>query len=203
MPLETLIALLLFAFATSGTPGPNNLMLMASGVNFGFRRSQAHMAGIVLGFGVMIALVGLGLAGLFTAWPPAILLLQVASVAYMLWLAWRIAHAAPPGEGVAPAGRPLGFLQAAGFQWVNPKAWATALSAIAIYAPGRDLPMVLLVAAAFVLVGGPCTAVWTALGVGLRQWLADPRRLRVFNLAMAGLLVLSLWPVLGLRGGPG
>lgn len=203
MTLEILFALFVFALAMSGTPGPNNLMLVTSGVNFGFRRSQAHMAGVVLGFGLMILMVGLGLAGIFTAWPPARLLLQVASVGYMLWLAWRIATAGPPAEGGAATGSPLGFLQAAGFQWVNPKAWATALSAIVIYAPGRDPLAVLLVALVFVAAGAPCVAVWTGLGVGLRQWLADPRRLRIFNLVMAALLVLSLWPVLGLGAAGG
>lgn len=195
MTLDALMALAGFAFVTSATPGPNNLMLMTSGLNFGFRRTVPHMLGIGIGFVVMVALVGLGLVGLFTAWPPARLLLQAGSVAYMLWLAWKIAHAAPPAAGGA-AGRPFGFFQAAGFQWVNPKAWAMALSANAIYAPGQELSAVLAVAAVFGLVNLPCVSAWAVLGLGLRRWLAVPARLRLFNRTMALLLVLSLYPVL-------
>ena len=129
MTHELLIALLGFAFVTSVTPGPNNMMLLASGVNFGFRRTVPHMLGISIGHSLMVFLVGLGLAGVFKAWPPALVMLKVASVAYMLWLAWKIAHAGAPGEGTARA-RPFSFLQAAAFQWVNPKAWAMALGAV-------------------------------------------------------------------------
>lgn len=197
MTPDTLLALAVYAFATSASPGPNNLMLMASGVNFGFRRTVPHMLGIGIGFTVMVVLVGLGLVGVFMAWPPARVALQVASVGYMLWLAWKIAHAAPPAPGRAP-GRPLGFFQAAGFQWVNPKAWAMALTAVAVYAPGQSLGAVLLVAAVFGAVNLPCVSAWAVLGVALRRWLDDPVRLRWFNRAMAAALVLSLWPVLGL-----
>jgi threonine/homoserine/homoserine lactone efflux protein len=197
MTPESLIALAVYAFATSASPGPNNMMLLASGVNFGFRRTVPHMLGIGIGFTVMIVLVGLGLVGVFTAWPPARVVLQAVSVVYMLWLAWKIAHAAPPAEGGA-AGRPLTFLQAGGFQWVNPKAWAMALTAIAVYAPAQDPATVLLVAAVFGAVNLPCVSSWAVLGMALRRWLADPVRLRWFNLGMAGALVLSLYPVLGL-----
>ena len=197
MTLDTLIALALYAFATTATPGPNVMMLVASGVNFGFRRSVPHMLGIGVGFTVMIALVGLGLVGLFTAWPPAQVILQVVSVGYMLWLAWKIARAAPPGDGRA-AGRPLTFVQAAAFQWVNPKAWAMALTAGAVYAPGQQVGPVMIVALVFAVITLPCCAAWTAAGSGLRRWLTDPARLRWFNRGMAGALVLSLYPVLGL-----
>lgn len=197
MTVDTLLALALYAFVTSASPGPNNMMLLASGVNFGFRRTVPHMLGIGIGFTVMIVLVGLGLVGLFTAWPPARVALQVVSVAYMLWLAWKIAHAAPPAEGGA-AGRPFTFLQAAGFQWVNPKAWAMALTSIALYAPGQEVAAVLMVAAVFGAVNLPCVSSWAVLGVALRRWLADPGRLRWFNRGMAAALVLSLYPVLGL-----
>lgn len=197
MNAESLIALAVYAFATSASPGPNNMMLLASGVNFGFRRTLPHMLGIGMGFTVMIVLVGLGLVGLFTAWPPARVALQGVSVVYMLWLAWKIADAAPSAEGGA-AGRPLSFLQAAGFQWVNPKAWAMALTSVAVYAPGQDVATVLLVAAVFGAVNLPCVSAWAVLGVALRRWLANPVPLRWFNRGMAAALVLSLYPVLGL-----
>ena len=197
MTQSLLYALISFAFVTSITPGPNNLMLMASGANFGFRRTLPHMVGISLGHALMVFLVGLGIAGLFAAYPPAKLALKLLSVGYMLWLAWKIAHSAAPGAGRAAA-RPMTFLQAAAFQWVNPKAWAMALGAISAYAQGGGLWPVVQVAIVFACVNLPSVSVWARAGEALRHWLADPARLRAFNWTMAGLLLLSLWPVLAL-----
>ncbi len=197
MTQSLLYALISFAFVTSITPGPNNLMLMASGANFGFRRTLPHMVGISLGHALMVFLVGLGIAGLFAAYPPAKLALKLLSVGYMLWLAWKIAHSAAPGAGRAAA-RPMTFLQAAAFQWVNPKAWAMALGAISAYAQGGGLWPVVQVAIVFACVNLPSVSVWAKTGEALRHWLADPLRLRAFNWTMAGLLLLSLWPVLAL-----
>src|SRR5437773_1349241 len=129
MQLDLLAALIAFAFVTSITPGPNNLMLLASGVNFGFRRTLPHMLGVGLGFGFMIMVVGLGLSQLFARYPGSYEALRWAGAAYMLWLAWNIANAGPVGEGES-RGRPMTFLQAAGFQWLNPKGWVMAVSAI-------------------------------------------------------------------------
>ena len=195
MTYDILLALMAFAFVTSVTPGPNNLMLMASGVNFGFRRTLPHMLGVALGFVAMAAVVGLGLAGLFQSEPRAVLALQGASVAYMLWLAWKIAHAAPPEPGRA-GGVPLTFAQAAAFQWVNPKAWAMALTATSVYAPDRTVAAVLVVAAVFGAVNLPSVAVWAAAGQAMARWIATPARLTWFNRGMAVLLVASLWPIL-------
>lgn len=194
---DILLALFSFALVASITPGPNTLMLLSSGVNFGVARTVPHMAGIVLGFAAMIALVGLGLAGLFTAWPPARLALMVASTAYLLWLAWRIAHAAPPASEPRVGARPLTFWQAAAFQWINPKAWSAALTANALYAPAADLPSVALVTSVFLVVALPSVTLWTVMGRALRRVLENPRHLRRFNWAMAALLVATLWPVLG------
>jgi threonine/homoserine/homoserine lactone efflux protein len=195
MTQDALFALLAFAFVTSVTPGPNNMMLLASGVNFGFRRTVPHMLGISLGHALMVFLVGLGLAGVFEAVPVLHTVLKVVSVGYMLWLAWKIARAAPP-EGGQAGGQPFSFVQAAGFQWVNPKAWAMALGAVTVYAPDRALTTLALVAVVFCAVNLPSVSVWTLAGQGLRRWLSVPSRLRVFNAVMAGLLVLSLWPVI-------
>ncbi|WP_309665792.1 LysE family translocator [Tabrizicola sp.] len=195
MTYDILLALIAFAFVTSVTPGPNNMMLLASGVNFGFRRTVPHMLGISIGHSLMVFLVGLGLAGIMHAWPPAMVVLKVASVAYMLWLSWKIAHASAPGEGRAGA-RPFSFGQAAAFQRVNPKAWAMALGAVAAYAPEGALHQVALVAVVFAMVNLPSVAVWAYVGQQVRRWLNDPARLRAFNWTMAVLLVLSLVPVL-------
>ncbi|WP_306114219.1 MULTISPECIES: LysE family translocator [unclassified Roseovarius] len=195
MTIELLSALFTFAFVTVITPGPNNLMLMASGANFGFRRTLPHMLGIGIGFPTMIFLVGIGIMQVFDLWPMSYTILKVFSVAYLLYLAWKIANAAPPQEA-ATEGKPLTFLQSAAFQWVNPKAWSMALSAITLYASSRDLPAVMWVAGVYVCVSFLSTTGWTVLGQQMRRILKSPARLRVFNLLMALLLVATLIPVL-------
>lgn len=195
MNTEILIGLTGFAFVSSITPGPNNLMLMASGANFGFWRSIPHMLGISLGFMLMVFLVGLGLAQVFDAYPALHNVLKVVSVVYMGWLAWKIANAAPPKTGEA-AGTPMTFLQAAAFQWVNPKAWAMALTAVTVYSLGSSVWAVAGVALVFGLVNGPSVSLWTVLGQQMRRVLTNPARLRAFNWLMAALLMASLYPVL-------
>lgn len=205
MTYDVLAALAGFAFATSITPGPNNLMLLSSGANFGLRRTLPHLCGVTLGFVFMAALLGLGLARLFDVWPPLHTLLKAASLAYMLWLAWRVANAAPPGA--LDAGRPMGFFAACAFQWVNPKAWAMAMTAMTAYVVESGPGAVALVAAVFGAVNLPSCGCWVVLGRQMRRLLTDPRRLRLFNGAMAVLLVATLWPLLrdqpaGAPGGP-
>ncbi|AWI84780.1 hypothetical protein CEW88_13360 [Alloyangia pacifica] len=195
MTQDLLFALAGFAFVTVISPGPNNLMLLASGANFGLARTVPHMLGVALGFPAMVLLVGLGAMQVFEAFPLVRSALTVLSVLYMLWLAWKIAHAAAPGEAQAGA-RPMGFLQAAAFQWVNPKAWSMALGAITLYAVSRDLPAVLLVAGTYVAMGAISTTTWTVLGGSLRRVLKSPARLRLFNWSMAALLIASMLPVL-------
>ena len=190
-----LTALTLFALAASITPGPNNTMLLASGANFGLRRSVRHMMGVCVGFYVLVVCVGLGLGKLFSAYPALHEGLKIAGGAYMLYLAYRIATADGIGGGESSA-KPQGFWQAAAFQWVNPKAWAMAVGAITTYVPPTHyVANVFVVAAVFAVVNLPCIFTWTAFGVALRRFLDRPRVLRAFNLAMAGLLVLSLYPL--------
>ncbi|MFC0279314.1 LysE family translocator [Falsigemmobacter intermedius] len=196
MDLHMLSALTLYALVSSITPGPNNLMLMASGVNFGFRRTLPHMLGIGIGFTVMLALVGFGLGGIFAQFPQLETALKVVAVSYMLWLAWKITQSSAPEDGARAGGKPMTFPQAAAFQWVNPKAWIMALSAIPIYAPSQSAAQVLLVAAIFGAVNLPSVSTWALAGTLMRRWLQDPLRLKVFNWLMAGLLVLSLAPAL-------
>lgn len=197
MTLSLLLPLLGFAFVSSVTPGPNNLMLMASGANFGFRRTVPHMLGIGVGFTVMIVLVGLGLVGIFDRYPVSHRILTVLSLAYMGWLAWKIARAAAPDRPAAGS-TPLSFLQAAAFQWVNPKAWAMALTAITAYAPDRSVTAILIVAAIFGAINLPCVSVWTVIGQQIRRFLGTPARLTAFNWTMAALLIASMAPLLRL-----
>jgi threonine/homoserine/homoserine lactone efflux protein len=195
MTHELILATVTFAFVSTITPGPNNLMLMASGVNWGLRRSVPHLAGVSLGVVAMVLVLGAGLAQVFLRYPAVAVALKLASLGYMLWLAWRIATAAAP-EGGGAGGRPLSFLQAAAFQWVNPKVWAMSLTGISVHAGGGGIAGILPVALAFLMVGPPSNVAWVVMGRALRRALADPVVLRRFNIAMALLLVASLWPVL-------
>ncbi|WP_300032452.1 LysE family translocator [uncultured Roseobacter sp.] len=195
MTTDILLALATFAFVSSATPGPNNLMLMASGANYGFLRSVPHMLGISVGFAVMIILVGAGLMQIFDAFPISFTILRVLAVIYMTWLAWKIATAAPVADQTV-TGRPMTFLQAAAFQWVNPKAWAMALTALTVYAPDAALASFVTVALVFCLVNLPAITLWTVLGQQVARLLTSPTRLRIFNRIMAALLLASLWPVL-------
>jgi len=190
---DLLLALTGFAFVTSATPGPNNMMLMASGANFGMRRTVPHMLGVSLGFGAMVAVLGLGVDQIIARSPLLAETLKWVSMGYMLWLAWKIATAAAPKEG-AGSGRPMTFLQASAFQWVNPKAWAMALGALSAYAAG--VGGALVVALVFAVVNLPTVSVWAAMGLAVRRLLATPLRLRLFNGVMAVLLVVSMLPVL-------
>lgn len=195
MTAQILLALAGYAFVSSITPGPNNAMLMASGANFGFRRTIPHMLGVSLGFGVMIALVGMGIMQVFELWPILADVLRVVSILYLLYLAWRIASAPPPSTHAAGGARPMSFVGAALFQWVNPKAWTMALTAIALYAPERSLRAIAIVALVFVALNLPSIGSWVLLGREMKRVLTNPARARAFNIVMATLLVASLAPV--------
>lgn len=190
--LNLIAALAGFAFVTSITPGPNNLMLLASGTNFGWRRSLPHLLGISFGFGVMLLLVGLGLGALFAQAPWLHDGLKWVSLAYLLYLAFKVATAAPPSEGGQAQGRPMSFGAAALFQAVNPKAWAMALSAVTAYGSLG----VAAVTAVFVLVNLPCCGSWALLGEQMRRWLHRPQALKAFNWGAAALMLLSVLPLL-------
>ena len=201
MTPELLLAFVLFAFVTSVTPGPNNMMLLASGVNFGLRRSVPHMLGVSLGFMLLVLAVGLGLGQLFQRWPLLHALLAWSGATYLLYLAWKIARSVAPSDSGAAPGKPFTFVQAAAFQWVNPKAWIMAITAIGTYIPQEDfLGNLLLLAPLFALVNGPSVGLWTVAGSLLRKLLQDSRKRRLFNHGMAMLLVLSLYPILAERG---
>ncbi|AXV15541.1 lysine transporter LysE [Neorhizobium sp. SOG26] len=196
MPLETFLALVLFAFTTSITPGPNNMMLFASGVNFGFARTVPHMLGIGVGFFTLLIGVGFGLGALLQTVPIVYTILKFAGGAYLLWIAWKIGSSRTLSDGKAGA-QPMSFLAAAAFQWVNPKAWVMAVTAMATYTnPDAYWMTVLLVGVAFALVNVPSVSTWAGFGSALREWLSVPARLKWFNITMAVLLVASLWPML-------
>lgn len=196
MTLEIFLTLLVFAFVTSITPGPNNFMLLASGVNFGFKRTIPHMCGIGSGFFTLLLGVGLGLGALIETFPLVYTILKFAGGAYLIYLAYQIAMSRSL-NAVDGKARPMTFMEAAAFQWINPKAWVMAITAMATYtSPEAYLATVLIVGVAFALVNIPSVSSWAAFGQMMRGWLADPVRLKWFNIAMAILLVVSLWPML-------
>jgi len=197
MPPELLFPLATFCLVSTITPGPNNMMLLSSGATFGVRRTVPHILGISGGCAVMVLVLGWALAGAVRRMPGAFTALHIVSAIYLLWLAWRIATSTGP-HGASARARPFRTIDAVGFQWVNPKAWAMVLGAVTSFArPAHLLIDVPVVAAVLMVIGLPCIALWAASGQILSRFLSDPRALRAFNFGMAGLLVASIWP--GLR----
>ena len=193
--LSFVLPLAMFAFVSSVTPGPNNVMLTASGATFGYRRSVPHMLGICLGVIVMVLLIGAGLGKLFETEPRIYTLLKYVGAAYLIWLAWKIARAGNIDQGQSGS-RPLSFWQAAAFQWVNPKAWIMAVGVVATYTPREGFFVNLMLSALVLgLVNYPSISVWTLFGSTVGRALRTPQALRTFNGVMAGLLLLSLVPI--------
>ncbi|WP_018428521.1 LysE family translocator [Hoeflea sp. 108] len=197
MTYDAFLALLVYAFVTSITPGPNNFMLLASGVNFGFLRTIPHMLGIGFGFLSLLLGVGFGLGAVLTAFPALHTVLKIAGGAYLLYLAWRIGMSRSLGKDGDVKARPMSFIEASAFQWINPKAWVMAVTAMAVYTnPEAPFLSVLLISGAFALVNLPSVSSWAGFGMALRGFLADPVRLKWFNIAMGLLLAATLWPML-------
>jgi threonine/homoserine/homoserine lactone efflux protein len=195
MPLETFLAMVSFAFVMAFTPGPNNVMLTASGVNFGMARTTPHMVGVVIGYAVLLCASGAGVGSLIVAFPAIQTVLKIVGAAYMLWLAWKVANAGKANEE-GGEGRPLTFLQAAAFQWINPKGLIIAFGAVALYVHPetavRDFAIMLVV---FTLATLGSTITWAGFGVALRKVLRNERHARIFNVVMALLLVASIVPM--------
>ncbi len=198
MAPDTVLALFVFSLVGSITPGPNNVMLLASGANFGFRRTLPHMIGIEFGFISLLTAVGFGLGALLSAFPSAHLALKIAGGLYLLYLAWKIAASRSFASAPGAEARPMALYKAALFQWVNPKAWVLAVSAMAIYTrPDMLAASTTVVIACFALAGIIAAPTWIGFGSALRGLLSDPRRLKWFNVSMGVLLALTLVPMLG------
>lgn len=179
------------------TPGPNNVMLTTTGLNFGVRQGLPHLLGICVGFPVMLALIGAGFGTLFQLYPVLHEVIKVIGIVYLCYLAWKIATTRG-GVGRVEQDKPINFWQAAAFQWVNPKAWIMGSSALAAYTSLGDnfFPQVLIICISFALITFPCAGVWLVFGAGLQRFLREPKHLLRFNLAMALLLVISILPVI-------
>ena len=192
---ELFFAFVLFAAVMFFTPGPNNIMVMSSGLTYGFRRTLPHIAGVVIGFAFMVGAVGLGFGTVFIAFPVLQVFLKYAGAAYLVYLAVMIAISGPPKPGEAGR-RPLTFWQGAMFQWVNVKGWVAIIGTITAYAAIARFPLnIALQVLIFLAMGTASITIWTLFGSALRPVLTSPRAVRIFNIAMALLLLASLYPV--------
>lgn len=204
MSMDHWFGIALFALVSSITPGPNNVMILASGLNFGFIRSLPHSLGIAIGFGVMLVAVGSGLHSVLETYPWAYPVMRWLGAGYLLWMAWGLAHAKAPQTAEKaginqppPPSQPLGFMGAAAFQWINPKAWFMAVTAVTAYGiPGAGIGGVVIIALLFAAICLPCVFVWAGFGVALRRALQNPKHFRQFNISMALALVASLYPLI-------
>lgn len=197
MTFDIFLSLAIFSFVTSITPGPNNIMLLASGINFGLKRTMPHAIGVSLGFFVMLLAVGIGIGALIKSSPIVYNILKYLGALYLLWLAWKTAISHSVEQNSNKQGSPLTLLEAALFQWINPKSWMMAISGITLYtSPQYPYISMLLVSIIFTLINFPCVAIWATFGHSLRERLKNPKILKLFNFIMGGLLALSAISVL-------
>jgi threonine/homoserine/homoserine lactone efflux protein len=196
-PLALILTSVPFMTSMGITPGPNNILVASSGVNFGFRATIPHIVGITIGYPLMLLLVGLGLAKIFIAIPMTHLALKYISIAYLLYLAWRIAMSSSVGQA-RRIKKPMTLLEGAAFQWVNAKGWVVALGAVTAYTVvNQTLPLQIMALSGIALIITViCASCWTLFGALLRRFLHTEKRRRWFNYSMAGLLAISILPVL-------
>ena len=197
MSHSLLLALVAFGAVMAFTPGPNNIMVLSSGLTYGFRRSLPHIAGIAFGISFMVAATGLGLGAVFVAWPILQTILKYAGIAYLIYLAWVIAMSGPVTPGQDNQAAPMTFWGAALFQWVNAKGWVMVIGIITAYSAVASFPWNIAVQAALMFVMGALSSVlWALFGSALRPVLTSAKAVRAFNVVMAFLLLASLYPVL-------
>lgn len=193
---DLVFALAVFCVVTLFTPGPNNIMLMTSGLNFGMRRTLPHMTGVSLGFALMMLGVGLGLGTIFETWPVLYPVLKYGGASYLVFLAWKIAFSGSAESPDKDVGRPMTFLQAMAFQWINPKAWVMAVGAVSAYAAVAAFPFnVLMMSGFYGALGFASSGTWAGFGYALQRIINNPTSVRIFNGAMAILLIASLYPI--------
>ncbi len=193
--MEYYLSLFIFTFVAGITPGPNNMMLMTSGLNHGIRRSLPHYFGVCLGFPVMVVVVGFGMGLIFVKYPSIFLYIKIAGILYLTFLAWKIANAGKTSSSEAIK-KPFSFFQAALFQWLNPKAWTIAIGALAAFTLKDDFGFSVFVIVCFYIFTGLITmAIWLKLGQSLKQFLNTPYKINIFNITMGILLLVSVLPM--------
>ena len=196
MSQPLLIAFILFATVMFFTPGPNNIMVLSSGLTYGFRRTVPHIAGITVGFAFMVGAVGLGFGTIFIAYPVLQTILKYAGAAYLIYLAAVIAMSEPVTPGQDNRRGPMTFWGAAMFQWVNVKGWVMVIGTITAYAGIASFPWNIAIQVVLsLMLGAVSTSTWTLSGSSLRSVMTSPKAVRAFNIVMAVLLLASLYPV--------
>ena len=194
-----LVSIASFTLATVMTPGPNNIMMLSSGLNFGYKKSIPHMLGVALGFPIMVICVGMGINIIFKIFPLAYDIMKIIGFIYLIWMAWQIANSSVEiKENENKNNKPFTFIQIVLFQWINPKAWIMAVTAISSFTvPNEDIFMqVIVIAFIYLLSGLISTNTWTLGGVFIKKLLKNKKTVRIFNITMAILLVMSIIPVM-------
>lgn len=193
--LDLIITYSVYVFATSGTPGPNNIMVAASGANFGIKATLPHVFGIRIGLLVMMVLVGLGLGELFLTYPSIHVVMRYIGVAAMLYLTYKIAMTKRTNVEDVSKNKPMSFIYASLFQWVNPKAWVTLISAVVTFIPvdGDKITIMAIMLAVHFIVGFPATFAWCLFGREIGKILKSDRAFMIFNYSMAGLLLITIF----------
>jgi len=197
--LAMIMSIATFTLSTVITPGPNNIMLLSSGLTFGYKRTIPHMLGIMIGFPFMVLLVGLGLGFIFEKFPIIFSILKIIGIIYLFWMAFKIANNKSSfNVKKGKESKPFTFLQSAAFQWVNPKAWIMAITAISVFVTSKDdnLIQILIIAFIYMISGVISTNTWTAGGVVLKRFLKSEHSVRIFNITMAILLIASVLPII-------
>ena len=189
-----LTSIFAFFFATSITPGPNNIMLLSSGLTFGYRKTVPHLLGVVLGFPLMALIVGLGLGKIFESYPVVLTILKIIGTAYLLWLAWKIANSTPSLNEDESSKQPLKFIPIVLFQWVNPKNWIKIITAMSVYVHSAEnaLSQIIIITIIFLSTVIVSANSWTLGGVALKRFIKNTKAIRAFNISMAVLLILSI-----------
>jgi threonine/homoserine/homoserine lactone efflux protein len=191
-----LFSIISFAFATAMTPGPNNFMLLSSGLTFGYKKTLAHIVGVVVGFPIMILVVGLGMGTVFEMYPLLYDALKVVGISYLVWMAWKIATSSSSMGTSGEIKKPFTFLQAMLFQWVNPKAWVMVITVMGSFITSKEnvFLQVLFIAFTYLSIGALSTNFWAFGGVYLQKFISNENKVRMFNRVMAVLIVLSVVP---------
>lgn len=191
-----LLSILSFAFATAMTPGPNNFMLLSSGLTFGYRRTLPHIVGVMAGFPIMIIAVGLGMGTVFQLYPLFYDILKVVGITYLLWMAWKIATSSASMGKDNEVKKPFTLVQAMLFQWVNPKAWVMVITVMGSFITSKEnaFLQVLIISFTYLFIGVLSTNFWALGGYYLRRFISDEKRVTLFNIIMAVLIVLSVIP---------
>lgn len=194
--LTMLLSIGAFTLSTVLTPGPNNIMLLSSGLTFGYKKTVPHILGIIIGFPIMVLLVGFGMGIVFENYPIILSILKLVGMIYLLWMAYKIATNVSGYELQKQNVKPFTFFQAAVFQWVNPKAWIMAITSISLFVTSIEnyTVQVVIVAFVYLLSGVISTNSWTLGGVALKTILKSQKSISYFNKLMAFLLVISIIP---------